>query len=65
MKAELEHPINEEFDALTREAEACNPGLLDMLRVFGGYEETVQRMDSYLDLAQPAPQFSISNGTGR
>lgn len=51
------------FDELNRRLAEASPGVIELLRVYGGYEEAIERSNYYLGVLSPAPRFSVSNST--
>lgn len=56
----LEESVERSFDRLEA---AASPGLLDVLEVYGGYEEVVQEVDEYLSGTSPEPIVLTSNSS--
>ena len=54
-----------EFRALDQAANAVQPGILELLRVYGGYDAALQQMDAYLRIENATPSFSTGSSTGR
>lgn len=50
-------------DDLRSEAERHFPGVADLLAVYGGYEQMVRQVESYLSLTQPPDYASTSNSS--
>ena len=50
-----------ELDALLTAAREINPGIFDLLKVYGGYEEAVRQAAAYLALLKVPPQITTSN----
>lgn len=61
-EAEVTEQIEREFAQL--EAASAAIGILDVLRVYGGLESTVDQADAYLTLLNPAiPNFSTTSSS--
>jgi hypothetical protein len=54
-----------EFRALDQAADAVQPGILELLRVYGGYDAALKQMDVYLRIENATPSFSTGRSTGR
>jgi len=61
-RSRLEEETRAKFEQLVREAE-LQPGVVDLLRVYGGYEYALRQIDAYLAAANPQPVFSTSNSS--
>lgn len=53
--------VEAEFAKMERALAASNPGVMDLLRVYGGYDAAVRQADAYLSPLKPAPAFSASD----
>lgn len=53
-----------EFRRLEEALGETNPGVLDLLRVYGDYEAAARQADAYFRLMTPAPRISTSNTSG-
>ena len=62
--AEVTEKIQREFATIDAAAEA-NPGLTELLRVYGGYEAALKQADTYFALLhKTTPPSSSSNTSG-
>lgn len=59
--------VPEEVDGvfldMETQAERQAPGVLDVLKVYGGYEDALRQAESYLSGLNPSPRASSSNNT--
>ena len=55
--------IEADLQALEAAAGQSSPGLLDVLRVYGQFEEAQRQTDYYLSLLNPQPTFSASDSS--
>lgn len=42
---------------------AKQPGVMDVLKAYGGYEEALRQVDNYLMVVSPVPQFTTTSTT--
>jgi len=56
--------VDSQFEKLEADLATTNPGVVDVLRVYGAYEEALQQVESYFAALDPVPQFSTSNSAG-
>ena len=49
------------MEGLLRSAEQQFPGITDLLRVYGGYEEMIREVQQYVDATQQEPVITTSN----
>lgn len=61
-RARLEEETRAEFGRLDQQAEKL-PGVLDLLKVYGGYDAAMRQVDAYLAAATPRPVLSTSNSS--
>ena len=61
-KQKVEAEVSADFAALESEAQK-QPGLVELLSVYGGYEAAVKRADEYLSLLNPPKQHATTNAT--
>lgn len=61
----IQSEIQADFEALEAQLAAGNPGVLDVLRVFGQYDAVVNQADQYFNALKPAPSgtFAADNST--
>ena len=50
-----------EVQELLNRAEEQFPGIVELLKVYGGYEETILSVQQYLEATRPEPLVSTSN----
>ncbi len=50
-----------ELENLLTHAEEQLPGILELLQVYGGYEDMIRTMQQYLEATQPQPFVTTSN----
>ena len=62
-KQEIATQVTAEFENLERKLEASNPGVMEVLRVYGGYELAVQQAELYIGLADPKPAAFLTTDT--
>jgi len=56
--------VETRFAQLEADLAKTNPGVIDVLRVYGEYDAALRQMDAYFAALNPIPQFSTSNSTG-
>jgi len=59
----LQRTAEDEFLELQRAAEEEYPGILELLKVYGGYEEGLRTMQEYLEITSQEPVITTSNQT--
>ena len=59
-KSQKTEEVAREFAALEA---ATSPGVLEVLRVYGGYQEAADQVDEYLAAITPPAAFSMTNST--
>lgn len=59
----MEDNVRAELMRMEERLAATNPGVLDVLRVYGGYEGAIRHMDHYLGISHPEPRFDTSDTT--
>lgn len=67
MRAEADRvrrEVESQFGKMEAELAATNPGVLDVLRVYGGYEAALKQAEDYFAALNPSPQFSTTNTSG-
>jgi hypothetical protein len=52
--------VEAEFQGLEVALLASNPGILDVLQVYGGYDEAVKQADAYLAVLKPATPGALT-----
>jgi hypothetical protein len=50
-----------EVEGLLRSAEQQFPGITDLLKVYGGYEEMIREVQQYVEATQQEPIVTTSN----
>jgi hypothetical protein len=50
-----------EVESLLRNAEQQFPGIIDLLKVYGGYEEMIREVQQYVETTQQEPLITTSN----
>ena len=61
--AQVKADIQNQFAKLDSAA-ADSPGLDTVLKVYGGYEAALKRVDEYFALLRAAPHFTVSTTSG-
>jgi hypothetical protein len=61
---EIRDEVEGYFGSLEASLKATNPGILDVLEVYGGYEAAVREANIYLSTLTPAPVFSTTDSSG-
>jgi hypothetical protein len=57
--------VEAEFRLLETSLAASNPGVLDILQVYGGYDAALKQADAYLGTLEPILTFfPTTDGTG-
>jgi|EndMetStandDraft_3_1072993.scaffolds.fasta_scaffold35138_4 hypothetical protein len=56
--------VRADFDSFENALASRNPGLLDVVKVYGGYEAAIQQAEKYLAATNLHPRFCTTNGTG-
>jgi hypothetical protein len=56
-KLQIEAQVSAEFKSLEEAAVNSNPGIMDLLQVYGGFEAAVRQADAYLAGLAPVPIF--------
>ena len=59
--ASLEKARQSDLKSLLNDAEKENPGVSELLKVYGGYEEAVRAMQEYLEMTKPQPFITTLN----
>lgn len=59
----IKDQIEAQFTKLEEAIAASNPGILDVLQVYGGYEEALQQAEAYLAAFEAQPLFCTSNAS--
>ena len=62
--AATEAAIQKQFADLEALVAESNPGLTELLQVYGGYEAAVQQVEAYFTRVNQPPGFSSSNSSG-
>ena len=57
----LEKGRQSDLKSLLNDAEKENPGVSELLKVYGGYEEAVRAMQEYLEMTKPQPFITTLN----
>ena len=52
------------FGSLEKSIKVTNPGILDILEVYGGYETAAREANSYLQSLAPDPMFFSTDSSG-
>jgi hypothetical protein len=60
---EVKREVEAYFSSLDSHVEAANPGILNLLEVYGNYEAAVQQADIYLQTVAPRPSFFTTDGS--
>ena len=61
--ASLEKSRQSDLESLLNDAEKEIPGVSELLKVYGGYEEAVLAMREYLEMTKPQPFITTFNQT--
>ncbi len=61
-KLNVEKKVAADFRDMEKALEARNPGVLELLRVYGGYEAAIVQAESYLGLIDLVP-LVVSSST--
>lgn len=61
---EVENEVTNAFRQLEEELVQGHPGVLDVLRVYGAYEDAIRQAEAYFAALDPIPTFSTSNTSG-
>lgn len=64
MATEQMRGVEEDFRELEDRAAKEAPGVLEVLRVYGGYEAAIRQMDAYLASTTVPPNISATNTSG-
>ena len=64
MPKEFEKGRQLELDNLLSSADEELPGVLEVLRAYGGYEEALVVMREYIDMTSPQPSVTTADQTG-
>ena len=62
-KKVLQAQFEAQFAAIEGKLASENPGILDMLKVYGGYEATLQEMNQYLMPVNPEACYATDTTT--
>jgi hypothetical protein len=62
-KRRIEVRVQTDMAQMEAKLQNTSPGVLDLLRVYGGYENALHHMDSYLGIIHPEPRFNTTDGT--
>jgi|GEM_PF-1790550 len=54
-------PAQEAVDELLRNAQQELPGVIELVKAYGDYEETISLIQQYLDIDKGQPQITTSN----
>ena len=57
--------IQRQTESEFRELEDAQPGVMDLLQAYGGYEAALHQADDYLNLLEPQPVFTTTDSSGR
>ncbi len=60
-KKEIENEVSLEFKRIEKALPTLEPGVMDALQVYGGYELAIQQAQYYMGLIDSSPTF-ISTG---
>lgn len=64
-KASKANPVKAQVEAdfakMEQQLAAAHPGVMDLLKVYGGYDAAIRQADAYLAPLKPAPAFSTSD----
>jgi hypothetical protein len=63
-KAKMRKETEQEFARMEAELAATQPGVLDVLRVYGDYEAALRQVDEYFAALNPVRDFSTTNTSG-
>ena len=61
--AQMEERVRADLAGMEARLRDVSPGVLDLLRVYGGYEGALRHMDNYLGIHRAEPRFDTSDGT--
>lgn len=60
----IRQEVESKFSQLEADLASTNPGVVDVLRVYGTYEDALRQVESFFAALDPVPQFSTSNSAG-
>jgi len=60
---EAKQEVEAYFNSLDSRLETSNPGILNLLEVYGDYEAALQQADIYLQTVAPKPRFFTTDGS--
>jgi hypothetical protein len=63
-KETVRQQTEQEFTRMEAELAATQPGVLDVLRVYGDCEAALRQADAYFAALNPVPDFSTTNTSG-
>lgn len=52
-----------ELEGLLLHAEQQSPGVVEMMRIYQGYQQVLRTMEAYLEPTRPRPFVTTSNGS--
>lgn len=63
-----EHDVRElvaqEFHEMQEALAAANPGVMELLRVYGDYDTALRQATNYLNMLSPVPRFCTTDSSG-
>jgi hypothetical protein len=63
-ESEIRERVEGYFSSLEQSAKVTNPGILDVLALYGGYEAAVREANDYLLSLVPNPIFFTTDSSG-
>jgi hypothetical protein len=60
---ENEEQVKAYFDSIENQMETSQPGILDILKVYGDCSAAIEQADLYLSATSPSPSFFTTNGS--
>jgi len=54
---DVKKQVEAEFRAMEQALAALNPGVLDVIQVYGDYEMAIRQAEDYLSASNPRPTF--------
>ena len=63
-ESEIRAEVEAYFGLLEKSAKIANPGILDVLAVYGDYEAAVREINDYLQSLAPNPVFLTTDSSG-
>jgi hypothetical protein len=63
-ESEIREQVESDFGSLEGSLKVTNPGILDVIEVYGNYEAAVREANSYLLSLAPRPVFFTTDSSG-